>query len=63
MIFTILTKMKRNLIVSKRIIEIDAGDRLYCYRTATKGWKGNKRLISWFKRFVGELVKTHKRRR
>lgn len=60
MIFTILTKMKRNLIMSKRIIEIDAGDRLYCYRTATKGWKGNKRLISWSKRFVKELVNARK---
>ena len=49
--------MKRN----SKIIEIGSGG-LYCYRTATKGWKGNKRLISWFKRFVGELVKTHKRR-
>ena len=60
MIFTILTKMKRNLIVSKRIIEIDAGDRLYCYRTATKGWKGSKRMISWFRRFVKEMVNARK---
>lgn len=44
--------MKRN----SKIIEIDAGGRLYCYRTATKGWKGSKRLISWFKRFVKELA-------
>lgn len=44
--------MKRN----SRILEIDAGGGLYCYKTATKGWKGNKRLISWLKRFVKELV-------
>ncbi len=46
--------------MSKRIIEIDAGDRLYCYRTATKGWKGSKRMISWFRRFVKEMVNARK---
>lgn len=46
--------------MSKRIIEIDAGYRLYCYRTATKGWKGNKRMISWFRRFVKEMVNARK---
>ena len=44
--------MKRNL----KILEINSGGGLYCYKTATKGWKGNKRLISWFKRFVKELT-------
>lgn len=59
MIFTILKKMKRRLIVSKRIIEIGSGG-LYCYRTATKGWKGSKRMISWFRRFVKEMVNARK---
>lgn len=49
--------MKRN----SKIIEIDAGGRLYCYRTATKGWKGNKKLISWFRRFTTELIRAGKK--
>lgn len=44
--------MKRNL----RILEINAAGGAYCYLTATKGWKGNKRLINRFKRLVKELV-------
>lgn len=43
--------MKRNSI----ILKVNAGYGLCCYKTATKGFKGNKRLISWFKRFVKEL--------
>lgn len=45
--------MKSNL----RILEINSGDGRYCYKTATKGWKGNKRLISWFKRYVWGIKK------
>ena len=44
--------MKRNL----RILEINAADGAYCYLTATKGWKGNKRLINQFKRLAKELA-------
>lgn len=47
--------MKRN----SKIIEIGSGG-LYCYRTATKGWKGSKRMISWFRRFVKEMVNARK---
>lgn len=48
--------MKRNM----RILEIDGGGRLYCYKTATKGWKGSKKLINWFNHFVKAMTNARK---
>lgn len=39
------------------IWEIKSGRR-YCYKTATKGYKGNKRLIVLIKEFVKKFTKT-----
>jgi hypothetical protein len=39
------------------IWEIKSGQR-YCYKTATKGYKGNKRLIVLIKEFVKKFIKT-----
>lgn len=39
------------------IWEIKAG-RSRCYKTATKGYKGNKRLIALVKEFVKKFTKT-----
>lgn len=36
--------------------KIKAGKR-YCYKSATKGFKGNKRLIALIKAFVAKMVK------
>lgn len=39
------------------IWEIKAG-RSWCYKTATKGYKGNKKLIVLIKEFVKKFTKT-----
>ena len=39
------------------IWEIKSGRR-YCYKTATKGYKGNKKLIVLIKEFVKKFTKT-----
>ena len=39
------------------IWEIKSGRR-YCYKTAIKGYKGNKRLIVLIKEFVKKFTKT-----
>ena len=39
------------------IWEIKSGRR-YCYKTATKGYKGNKKLIALVKKFVRNFTKT-----
>jgi len=38
------------------LYEIKAGKR-HCYLTATKGFKGNKRLIALVKAFIAKMVK------
>lgn len=39
--------------------EIKSG-RHYCYKTATKGYKGNKKLIALVKEFVSKFMKQRK---
>lgn len=39
------------------IWEIKSGRR-YCYKTATKGYKGNKKLIVLIKEFAKKFTKT-----
>lgn len=41
--------------MKKYIWEISAGRR-YCYKTATKGYKGNHKLIAAVKAFIKKLA-------